>query len=216
MRRDIQQFDSLPNDSELATLLGVRDAGPLLHSALADEVFTVDPGHVHLGYVGICLLLPLTAVAAAQAFGGVAIEAADWGLIVPSFCFASAGVIGFFWEWNRRNRAAGPYCVADMRQRNLRLPRFEVEVNFEHVESVIVVCRLSRKSGYISATWAELSVLLKRDNGRFDRHPIVVDSSEEVIIGMARQLCQCVEAPCRAYYLRWQGGREVREPVVLD
>ena len=210
MRRDIQQFDSMPSDSELATLFGVRDGGPLLHSKQADEVFTIGPGHVDLGFVGMCLLLPLTAMAYVNVFPGVTNGEAEWWILIAGV-FACCGMIGFFWEWNSRNKAAGPYCVADIQQRILRLPRFDVAVKFEDVEAVIVVCRQYRKPWGISPAWAELSVLLKRDHGRFDRHPIAVDSSEEVISGMAGQLCQCIEVPCRAYRIRWKGGREVRE-----
>lgn len=122
----------------------------------------------------------------------------------------------FFHDWNSRNKAAGPFCVADVPLRMLRLPRFNVAVDFEEVEAFVVVSRLYREPQRMSQTWAELSVLLKRADGRFVRYPIIADCSEGLVTGMARQLCRHIDVPCRAFELLRPDRNEAQEYVVLS
>ncbi|HZZ79545.1 MAG TPA: hypothetical protein VFE62_13575 [Gemmataceae bacterium] len=172
--RSRQDFDHEPGSDELACFVDPSvGLAAWLRVAESKREVRVEPGTIHLWFVTLCLI-PVLAVTVWYWYGALSRgldHPLQWmGLIIT--CLALPGIFLIVGVLNRQFTAMGTFCVVNLVDAKLDLPRLGLTVGRPEIRSFVEFHGWCGGMEKVQAR--ELSVIVCNEAGMFSRHQVVI------------------------------------------
>lgn len=163
------EFSHDPGHDELACFVDPKGLAAWLRVVDTPRELRVEPGAISHIFVAICISPALAGLAWVWRRKFAAGFRDPWEILELATCVLA--VIAFL---NRRFQALGTFCVVDLVNSQLELPRLGVSLSRREIVRFV---EFRGWFGDIEKQRArELSVIAKNDQGQFSRYQVVIDN----------------------------------------